>query len=89
MTDYSPGSRRVSWWLLVAKSVTLKDVLYVMQFGGEDLIGRIGRRGFAWTLSHSGTAVDTHIVEAVRREVNVIAIAAAPGTSRLGWRRAA
>lgn len=71
------------------KVATLKDVLYALEYGHEELVYASGAKGSPWTLSQSGTKVDRHVADAARSHVEVVALAAPHGTARYGWRVAA
>ncbi len=75
------------------KAITLKDVIYAMQFGGETLCGSHadGLTSMPkWRLSKSGLPVPASVADQVRNSADCIALAPAGGDKEAyGWRVAA
>lgn len=73
----------------MATKATLKDVIYALEYGHEQLIGSASPRGLRWSLSVSRIAVDGHTVDQARLDPNVISLGDWSGAAHYGWKAAA
>lgn len=71
------------------REVTVKDVLYGLEYMHGQLVRKSGGRGASWWLIPGPLKVGPHVADEVRRDPHVHEFAATPNETRYGWKDAA